>query len=367
MPKPWNGTDDISQRILFAQGKGYFKSPMPESKGVDFWSNDYLGVLHDKELQQNLVDSFLGSKLPIGSSGSRLVSGNLDLYSNLESSLAEWTKAEAALWMPSAYTANLLLLQTLPQRNDLVLFDAEIHASLRDGLQLSPAKHQKFPHQDWDSLEQALKKYKDQRVYVLIESVYSMSGDQAKAKILGELQQKYGFRLLVDEVHAGGLLGPNGSGWFNQYASDVEVFARVFGFGKAFGSSGGAIVGNLELINLLKGTGRGYIYTTAPSPFSAHQVLKLLEKPEILENKRTALERLCIQADHFLPASESPWLRFLRCKEANAPSNLALKWFGPPTVPSEKCGYRIILHAHNSVEECEELKKWIWDAHPQYS
>ena len=168
-------------------------------------------------------------------------------------------------------------------------------------------------------------------------------------------------------LDTGRLYLSNGSGWFNQYASDVEVFARVYGFGKAFGSSGGAIVGNLELINLLKGTGRGYIYTTAPSPFSAHQVLKLLEKPEILENKRTALERLCIQADHFLPASESPWLRFLRCKEANAPSNLALKWFGPPTVPSEKCGYRIILHAHNSVEECEELKKWIWDAHPQYS
>ncbi len=367
MPKPWNGTDDISQRILFAQGKGYLKSPMPESKGVDFWSNDYLGVLQDMEFQQSLVDSFLRSSLPLGSSGSRLVSGNLDLYLELESSLAEWTKTEAALWMPSAYTANLLLLQTLPQRSDLVLFDAEIHASLRDGLQLSPAKHQKFAHQDWNSLEQALKKHKNQGVYVLLESVYSMSGDQANAKILGELQQKYGFRLLIDEVHAGGLLGPKGAGWFSQYSSDLQVFARVFGFGKAFGSSGGAIVGSSELIKLLKGTGRGYIYTTAPLPFAAHQVLKLLEKPEVLEKKRNALKRLYTQVAHFLPPSESPWLRFLRSPVANAPTGLALKWFGPPTVPADKCGYRIILHAHNSLEECEELKKWIWDAQPQYS
>ena len=198
------------------------------------------------------------------------------------------------------------------------------------------------------------------------DGVYSMSGDQADAKILGELQQKYGFRLLVDEVHSGGLLGPKGAGWYCQFPMELQVFARVFGFGKAFGSSGGAVVGNQALISLLKGTGRAYIYTTAPSPLPAFHVLELLKKPEILENKRALLKEITKEADHFLPASDSPWLRFLRCEEAHAPSELRLKWFGPPTVAAGKSGYRIILHAHNSVGECQELKKWIWDAHPQY-
>ncbi len=223
------------------------------SELVDFSSNDYLGLARVCAL----IDP-----VPSGSGGSRLLTGNYPAVEQLEQRIALMADAPAALFYSSGYAANVGLLSCLPQRSDIVLFDELVHASIRDGIRLSHAKAFSFRHNDFNDLESKLKKWEEQEVFVVVESVYSMDGDTVDCQKIKELYKKYKFNLIIDEAHSFGL---SRSDEFQTQLGQLAL-ARAVTFGKAFGADGAAVLGSTTLRDYLINFSRSFIYSTAPCP-----------------------------------------------------------------------------------------------------
>lgn len=242
---------------------------------VDFSSNDYLGLsscaktfnqAHQYLLDRNLYEN--------GSTGSRLLSGNHDLYNVVEDKIKEIHQSPAALIYNSGYDANIGLLSCIATRDDVILYDQLIHASIRDALQLSQAKSFAFKHNDLQHLQTKLIKHSqgtvNKTVYVVTESVFSMDGDAPDLKQMLDLCDQSGARLILDEAHA---LGVFGWGLAQQLGLHERLFARIMTFGKALGCHGATILGSQSLIHYLINFSRSFIYTTALPPHSLSTIL----------------------------------------------------------------------------------------------
>ncbi len=232
---------------------------------IDFSSNDYLGFSKSEyifERVQELVQA--NDSKANGATGSRLLSGNTKFCEVLELEIAEFHQEEAALIFNSGYDANLGLLSTIPQRGDIVLYDEYIHASVRDGMQLSNAKSYKFKHNNLGDLEQRLlnvdKEGSSKEVYVVTEAVFSMDGDAPDLEKMIVVCKKHNARLIIDEAHS---LGVYGKGIVANLKLQKDVFATVVTFGKALGCHGAAILGSADLRMYLINFTRSFIYTTA--------------------------------------------------------------------------------------------------------
>jgi 8-amino-7-oxononanoate synthase len=201
-----------------------------------------------------------------GSTGSRLISGNSKQAEATEAFLADFHQAEAALIFNSGYDANVGLFSALGNRHALILYDELVHASIHDGLRLSLAKKIKFRHNDVAHLQQLLTRHQAETVYIAVESVYSMDGDQAPLKALAELAELCGAGLVVDEAHATGVYGEKGEGLVVADGLAHRVYARVHTFGKAIGLQGAVVVGTNVLKNYLINFSRSFIYSTALPP-----------------------------------------------------------------------------------------------------
>ena len=177
-------------------------------KGVNLCSNDYLGLSSDPRLKE-AVASALAAGLPVASTGSRLLSGNAEIWVQLESEIAQFMRSEAALYFNSGYSANVGVLSALIQPGDVVFSDAANHASLIDGLRLAGARKIIFPHLDMDSLERELRRSDSSAAqkFIVSESIFSMDGDPASISDLVVLAERYGAELIVDEAHATGVTG----------------------------------------------------------------------------------------------------------------------------------------------------------------
>lgn len=240
---------------------------------VDFSSNDYLGFAKSavifKESHQYLIDN---NFVQNGATGSRLLSGNHDLYTKVEKQLCHLHQSEALLFN-SGYDANIGFFSAVPQRNDVILYDEYSHASIRDGIKLSNAKAYSFKHNDLVDLEKKLKRYSEYvnshtelvEVYIVTESVFSMDGDSPDLASLQKLCKKHKAHLIVDEAHAVGVFG---FGLVQQLKLEKEVFARIITFGKAMGCHGAAVLGGKQLKEYLINFSRSFIYTTGLSPHS---------------------------------------------------------------------------------------------------
>lgn len=239
--------------------------------GIDFYSNDYLGLAKNSELLEKAHQYLLKQKMCLnGSTGSRLLSGNYLLFEQLESELAQIHKTEATLIFNSGYDANLGLLSCVPQRGDVIIYDQLSHASIRDGMRLSHAKAIAFDHNNLQSLENKLikhsqSKYEHQTLYVVTESIFSMDGDAPELHKMVGLCKKYHAHLIVDEAHA---LGVFGLGLVQKQGLQEDVFARIITFGKALGCHGAVILGSQSLIDYLINFARSFIYTTALPPMA---------------------------------------------------------------------------------------------------
>lgn len=235
---------------------------------VDFSSNDYLGFAKSKPIFENthlfLVENNLKNN---GATGSRLLSGNNKLFKDIESFLADFHSTETAIIFNSGYTANLGFFGTVPQRGDIILYDELIHASIRDGIQLSNARAHKFRHNDLEGLNKMLNRVQRDNsvVYVVTESVFSMDGDAPDLVAMVEICKKHNAFFVVDEAHAVGVFG---GGLVQKNNLQDAVFARIVTFGKAMGCHGAAILGSTELKEYLVNFARSFIYTTALSPHS---------------------------------------------------------------------------------------------------
>ena len=228
--------------------------------GVDFTSNDYLGLARSEALYQMITDRM--SALPKkrnGSTGSRLLSGNSVLIEEIEKKLAAIFNRESSLLFDSGYAANLAVLSTLPQRGDTIIMDELSHASLKDGARLSLATKWNFRHNDLADLREKLEAAGGEK-WIVLESIYSMDGDESPLDDIVSLAESFGARIVLDEAHTTGLASQRG------VSRKIDV--RVCTFGKAMGVHGACVCSSKEIKDQLVNFARPFIYTTAPSDHS---------------------------------------------------------------------------------------------------
>ncbi|MBL4674746.1 MAG: aminotransferase class I/II-fold pyridoxal phosphate-dependent enzyme, partial [Mucilaginibacter sp.] len=233
-------TTYLQSRLEQRAAEGSLRTLKPENDLIDFCSNDYLGFAHSAELKVSIDKEIEIYKALNGSTGSRLISGNLDYTEELEKHIAGFHNAEAGLLFNSGYDANVGLFSSLPQKGDTIIHDELIHASIIDGARLSNANRYSFKHNDLESLEAKLKVAKGNS-YVAIESIYSMDGDEPPLQQIITLTEQYQANLIVDEAHAIGLYP---TGLVSQLGLQDKVFARVMTSGKAMGVHGAIVLGD---------------------------------------------------------------------------------------------------------------------------
>ncbi len=276
----------IQQKLAQRKLDDNFRVLKTASGLIDFCSNDYLGFARSEKLKA-LVQEEL-RRFPDylnGSGGSRLLSGNITFVEELEQQIANFHEAEAGLIFNSGYDANLGLFASLPQRGDTIITDELIHACIIDGARLSLANRFSFRHNDLNDLEKKLKNAKG-ICYVVVESVYSMDGDEAPLQEIINLTSQYNANLIVDEAHATGVFG---QGLVQQLQLENQVFARTVTFGKALGSHGAIVLGSKNFRDYLINFARSFIYTTAPS---FYQLVTIKMAYQLLQNITTEQNHL---------------------------------------------------------------------------
>ena len=257
-------------------------------KLIDLCSNDYFGLSRDKELIKSSYEISLSQGL--GSGSSRFITGSRPIHKLLEAELAEWLNQEKVLLFPSGFQANIAAIQSLANRNSIVIADKLIHNSLLVGATAAKSKLVRFAHNDLKDLEEKISKFKANRnsILVVVESLYSMEGSIAPLKEITKICKKYKIELLVDEAHALGILGPEGKGLSFNYSKDITMITGTFG--KAFGSGGAFISSNSKISEYLIQTSGAFRYTTALAPFLTAGALKALQK--IKANKKWGTDLL---------------------------------------------------------------------------
>ena len=263
------GTEHIRKALDKRASDNNLRELRQSADLVDFCSNDYLGLSRSDELHQKISAAEANSRMWFnGSTGSRLLTGNTEFNQELEAKLAGIFMSEEALLFNSGYTANLALLSSVPQRGDVILYDELSHASIKDGIRLSFAEKLSFKHNDLKDMERLLQKNSGKEVFIVVESIYSMDGDECPLIELLKLSNKFGAKLIVDEAHSTGVIGEAGGGMCLSIGLNKEVFARIFTFGKAMGIHGACVAGSRLLIDYLINFSRPFIYTTAMSMHS---------------------------------------------------------------------------------------------------
>ena len=242
---------------------------------LNFSSNDYLGLSTHPEVVE--ASCRASETYGTGSGASRLVSGNLDLYSELETRLAEVKQTECALVFPSGYHANLGLIPALLNANDTVILDRLAHASLVDAARLSKAHLKVFAHNQPEDLQKILDRCHQGKKLVLAESVYSMDGDIAPVQDMITLCEMRDALLILDDAHGFGVIGSTGRGiqeTLTQSSSNLIIMGTL---SKAMGALGGYVTGPKVLVDYLTNCARTLIYTTALPPSVIASSLKALE------------------------------------------------------------------------------------------
>jgi len=360
--------DKIQERTL----AGNLRRLTTHRAEVDLFSNDYLGLATTGALAQ-LMQPYSVNTHDTGSTGSRLLSGNSAEAEALESTIAAFHKAEAALLFNSGYDANVGLITSITGRSTTILSDELCHASLIDGIRLSQcARRYKFAHNDLDDLAEKLRKYKDAGpVLVVVESIYSMDGDMAPLAEMAALCEAHDAQLIVDEAHATGFAGAHGEGLVCALGLQDRVFARVHTFGKALGCHGAAVVGSSLLKQFLVNFARTFIYTTALPLHAVHAItcaysyLASQDFTNAQLHELIAYFRSCIKEtgsngwkDSYSPIqalvigdNEKSRQVAARLQQAGLQVNPILS----PTVAAGEERLRVCLHMFNTREEVDRL------------
>lgn len=259
-----------------------------DKKILMFGSNSYLGLTSHpkiKEAAKKAIDKY-GS----GCVGSRFLNGTLDIHLELEEQLADFVGKEAALVFSTGFQTNLGIISSIVGRNEYLILDELDHASIIDGSRLSFAKSLKYKHNDMYSLEQVLSKLNFEEVkLIVVDGVFSMEGDIAKLPEIVSLAHKYNASIMVDEAHSLGVLGKGGRGVANHFNQTNNVELIMGTFSKSFGSLGGFVAANKEIIEYLKHHARSLIFSASMTPAATASVLAALE---IIKNEPGHIERL---------------------------------------------------------------------------
>ena len=276
-------------RLSDLESRG-LKRSLEEPAGIDLCSNDYLAFAQHPRIRRRFAEA--AERLGAGSTGSRLLRGHRAAFRLVEERFARLKNTQAALFFGSGWAANLGVLSTFPRQEDVVFSDELNHASLIDGMKLSKAKRVVFPHCDQTALARLIgnEPCKGQR-FVVTESLFSMDGDRAPLASYAELRKRCNFALIVDEAHAVGVYGQQGSGLIEHTGCEDSVFLSINSAGKALGVSGAFVCGPAWATDYLIQAARSFVYSTAPPPAVAEALSESLDMlPE------TASERLAIRA-----------------------------------------------------------------------
>lgn len=327
--------------------------------GLDFTSNDYLGLASSPRLRE-AVAAALARGTAIGAGGSRLLRGNTEEHEALETAAAQFFHAERALYFGGGYVANFALFSTLPQTEDLVVLDALSHASAYEGARAGRAKFVHARHNDLSAFETEIRAWRvlggRGRVWIGVESLYSMDGDRAPINELMALADRHEAQLVIDEAHATGVFGPDGRG----LAASLEGRENVLVLhtcGKALGGHGALVSGPGVLCDFLINRCRPFIYATAPSPLMA---VAALEAIEILRDEPERRERLAhlvsvaLEAarmrevtlgsdSHILPMIVGDDRRALMLARALRARGFDVRAVRPPSVPEGTARLRISI------------------------
>jgi len=362
-------SDFIDAKLRDRKEDNFLRTLSINNDLIDFCSNDYLGFASSTELK-----SFVNTELQLypdyslGSTGSRLISGNDEFTEKLEAEIALFHDAEAGLVFNSGYDANLGLFSSLCQRGDTIITDELIHASIIDGSRLSHANRFIFRHNDLQSLEEKLHAAKG-NIYVTVESIYSMDGDEASLKDIIDLADRYHAAVIVDEAHATGIFGHQGRGLVHEYGLQNRVFARTITFGKALGTHGAIIVCNNSLRSYLINFARSFIYSTAATFYThlsikmAYHYLRSGDHQKLIRDKINIFKASIVDvSENFIQSRSAIQSMIIGGNEQTRNAAISLQNMGfdvrpilHPTVPTGKERLRICLHTFNTDKDILNL------------
>lgn len=342
-------------------------------QGIDLTSNDYLGMAVHPALRKATQEAL--ETIDLGAMGSRLLRGHTEEHARLEDFAARYFSAEKSLFFATGFQANYALLATLPSRQDIIIYDEFIHASMRDGIQAGPAKAVKVKHNDLQSFEEALKKAQDERredgmIWIAVESLYSMDGDFAPLKDLQKFAETYDAVMIVDEAHSTGVWGKDGKGFAHELKQENLVVIHTCG--KAIGVAGGLVCASADIIDYLINAARPFIFSTAPMPLQAFLVQKSLE---ILASADGAARRQTLfklidymrglkifkansQIVPFILGDNAFTLKVANELQSNGFDIRAIR---PPTVPENTARLRISLSTHIDEKTLNDLSLCLSD------
>jgi 8-amino-7-oxononanoate synthase len=258
-------------------------------------SNNYLGLTSDPRVKEAAIEAT--AKYGSGCSGSRFLNGTLDLHVTLEKRLAQFMRKEKALLFSAGFLANLGIISAVAGRGDHILCDRANHASIYDGCRLSFAKIHKYEHNDMADLEKLLQKLgKEVPKLIITDGVFSMEGDLANLPEIVRLARLYKARILVDDAHGIGVLGPNGRGTAEYFGVEDEVDMIMGTFSKSFASLGGFLVASEPVCHYIQHVSRPLIFTASMTPASTGAALKALE---LIESEPQRRQHLLTIAEQF--------------------------------------------------------------------
>jgi 8-amino-7-oxononanoate synthase len=362
--------EKLERNLLELAGQSRLRAlHMPS--GIDFTSNDYLGLAGSDVLRQAAVDA-LARGVPVGSGGSRLLRGNHPEHEALESEAAAYFGAESALYFGSGYIANFAIYSTLPQRGDLVVHDELIHASVHEGLRRGRAEFVAVPHNDIDAFDAAIVRWRaaggKERPWLSVESLYSMDGDSPNLAELFAVADRHDAVVVIDEAHATGVLGPLGRGLAAPFEGRDNVIT-LHTCGKALGTVGGFILAPTVVRDFLVNRARPFIFATAPSPMIAAVTRAAIEISRTDPMRREQLARLVQFAgselrrrcnvepsgSQILPVVVGADHAAVKLAAAMQSKGFDVRAIRPPTVPEGTARLRIALTLNVNEKNVADL------------
>lgn len=365
-----NFEDFLIKKLNSIKEKNRYRERIILDKDViNFSSNDYLSLKNNQKTKEKLKESL--DKIYLGSGASVLVSGYYEVQKELENFIANFKQTESCVVVGSGYMANVGLIQTITEENDIIFSDELNHASVIDGIRISKAKKIIYKHCDVEDLEEKLLKYDTNGKKIIItDGVFSMEGDIAPVDKIVDLAKKYNCVVVIDDAHGTGITG-EGRGTLNHFGilPDKNII-QMGTLSKAVGSYGAFICGSYLLIDYLINTMRSLIFTTALSPI---QNFISLENFKILQNEPIRREEVLKKSKYLVEGLRDLGLdvnfyqtsivslvvgseeKALNLRDKLLKNNIFIQAIRPPTVPENTSRLRITINYDHSYEDIDKL------------
>jgi 8-amino-7-oxononanoate synthase len=371
----------VRRRLDGLDEQGLRRTLRPPS-GIDLTSNDYLGLAQHPRITEAMMAAV--AREGVGSTGSRLLRGEREAFAGVERRFAAFKGAERALYFSSGYLANIAVLTTFAEAGDLIVSDARNHASLIDGIRLSPARREIVPHNDVDAVRRVLTADReaakgrlkpsptagDGERFLVVESLFGMDGDEAPLADYAAICADTGSHLVVDEAHAVGVYGRRGSGLVEECGVQDEVTLAIGTAGKAMGVAGAFVTGRHWAIDYLVQRARPFIFSTAPPPAVAAALGASLdvieEEPErraiVLQRARQLRARLVTAGisvppgrSHIVPIVIGDNESAVATADALQAEGFDVRAIRPPTVPAGTARLRISVNVNLTDDQIERF------------